>query len=130
MSAGRGFRAVLIGCGQMSGTWLSALEERADVRIVGLVDRVPDAAKRLAERHGLDCPRFEHLAQALETTGADLVLDVCLPETRFQIVTTALEAGCHVLSEKPMATSLADARAAIACAERRDARGTGLGAGA
>jgi predicted dehydrogenase len=113
-----GFRAILIGCGVMARTWVHALRERDDVSLVGLVDIRPEAAARLSERFEIGCPVFEALPEALRAARPDVVLDTCVPEARFEIVRTALAAGCHVLSEKPMATSLEDARAMLKAARR------------
>ncbi len=111
-------RAVLVGCGGMGNVWARILAPRSDIDLVGLVDIVPEAAAGLASRHGLEVPAFGSLEDALQALAVDVVLDAALPETRRQIAGTALEAGCHVLSEKPLATSVQEARELLAIAER------------
>ncbi len=39
----------------------------------------------------------------------DLLFDLVVPPARFEVVKSALAAGCHVLSEKPMANTLDEA---------------------
>jgi predicted dehydrogenase len=112
------FRTLVVGCGHMSHAWLSLVVGRSDVEIVGLVDPDVAAAERKKGKYELDVPVFVSIAPALAATAPDLVLDVVVPEARREVVTRALAAGCHVLSEKPMAASLADARELVAAADR------------
>ena len=112
------FRAVMAGCGAMSKGWLDAVASTPElsdgVRIVGLVDIDRAQAERRAETQQLrDVVIGTDLAAVLTGTGADVVFDVVPPDVRREVVKTALAHGCHVLSEKPMATSLADARAMV-----------------
>lgn len=111
-------RAILAGCGNMANGWCRVVSQRDDIEIVALVDINPDAASNLANRHELDAPRYASLEAALSALDADVVLDTAIPETRRAIAGTAMEAGCHVLSEKPFATSVAEARELLEIAER------------
>ena len=110
-------RAVLVGCGGMGNNWTRLLLPRPDIRIVGLVDVLPEAAQALGSRHGLDVPTFQSLDDALDALDVDVVLDTSIPETRRQVAGQSLQAGCHVLSEKPLATTVAEARELLAIAE-------------
>lgn len=111
------FRAVLVGCGRMSHAWLGLLVGRDDVEIVGLVDPDTGAAERKQGKYALEARVFADLDEALAALRPDLVLDVAVPEARHRIVTTALAAGCHVLSEKPMAARLDQASDLVRAAE-------------
>ncbi|WP_082529890.1 Gfo/Idh/MocA family protein [Rhizobium sp. Root1203] len=110
--------AVLCGCGAMSKGWLRAIKETpalaAEIEVKGLVDVHPAAAEKLAEEFGLSGVVIgTELGGVIAETNADIVFDVVIPTARFNVVSTALKAGCHVLSEKPMATSLAEGAALI-----------------
>ncbi|MEP7240104.1 MAG: Gfo/Idh/MocA family oxidoreductase [Devosia sp.] len=115
------FRAVLVGCGNMAKGWLKALEESSAlagrVEIVGLVDSDLGAAERLRDAFRLTAPVGTDLAPMLATTKPDLLFDIVVPSARKNIVLTGLAHGCHVLTEKPMAASLAEARDIIAAAK-------------
>ena len=112
-------RAVMAGCGRMSRTWLEAAARIEDLRIVGLVDLDPTLAASVAARHGLaDAAIGNDLSAMLRDTAPDAVFDVVVPDARAAVVTTALQAGCHVLSEKPMAASMAEAQSLVAAARR------------
>jgi predicted dehydrogenase len=116
------FRAVLAGCGSMSRGWLKALERpelAGRVEVVALVDLDPAAAIRLRDESELpDAATGTDLAAALQRTGADLLFDVVVPGARHDVVATGLRHGCHVLSEKPMAPSMAEARDLVTLARQ------------
>jgi predicted dehydrogenase len=102
----------------MSKGWLRAIASTPSlaeaITIVGLVDLNRATAENLAKEFGLEEAVIgSDLADVIAATKADLVFDVVIPAARFGVVSTALKAGCHVLSEKPMATSLAEGAALI-----------------
>jgi predicted dehydrogenase len=102
----------------MSKGWLRTIQETpvlaGSIDIVGLVDLNRQPAEALAADFQLgDVAIGTDLADVIAATAADLVFDVVIPSARFNVVSTALKAGCHVLSEKPMATSLAEGAALI-----------------
>jgi len=111
-------KAVLVGCGAMSQTWLGAAAQVEGLSVVGLADLDLTRVEGVVARHGLsDVARASSLDQLLERTQPDIVFDLVVPAARHAVVSTALAAGCHVLSEKPMAETLAQARDLIAKAE-------------
>lgn len=116
------FRAVLAGCGGMSKGWLEAITEHAllkgRIEVVGLADlHLPTAQKRAAEFGLTDAVIGSDLDAVLAQTKPDLLFDVVVPAARADVVRTGLRHGCHVLSEKPMATSLDEGRTLIAEAQ-------------
>lgn len=111
--------AVLAGCGGMSKGWLSALTQHAllngRVQVIGLVDlHLPTAEKRAAEFGVTDAVIGTDLDAVLRQSKPDLLFDVVVPGARSDVVSIGLAHGCHVLSEKPMAASIAAGRAMIA----------------
>jgi len=118
-------KAVLVGCGAMSQTWLGAVAQIDGLAIVGLADLDLSRAQAVATRHGLSDVIFaSDLGELLDRTRPDMVFDLVVPAARHAVVSTALAAGCHVLSEKPMAETLDQARdlnARAAAASRRRA---------
>ena len=109
---------IAAGCGGMANVWLDYVEQRENASIVGLVDLNKEAAQKKADQRNLHVPIFTDIATAIKETGANLVFDVTIPAAHKQVVTTALEAGCHVFGEKPMAESLNDALEVKKIAER------------
>jgi predicted dehydrogenase len=99
----------------MAKGWVKALQNAPDlagqVTIVGLVDIDGAAAEKLRDEFGLaDAITGTDLDAVLAATKPDMVFDVVIPTARRDVVATALRHGCHVLSEKPMAASMDEAR--------------------
>lgn len=87
-----------------------------DAEIVAFCDRVPERAEWCVKKWGGKA--YEQWEEVLELDDVDAV-SVCTPNALHAPVTiAALEAGKHVLCEKPMATSDDEARAMIAAAEK------------
>ena len=111
-------RVAVIGVGGVGAAHAHAFAAHPDVDLVALVDPAP--ARRDAVAAELGVPRV--LDDWREIVGADDVdaVSVALPNALHAPVTiAALGAGLHVLCEKPLATTIADARAMVAAA--RDA---------
>jgi predicted dehydrogenase len=115
-------RAVLVGCGVMGARWVTALCStplRERVQLVGLVDVDLKLADSVREQNQLsDAIVGADLGRLLGELQPDIVFDVAVPSARKQIVSTAFKRGCHVLTEKPMAATLEDARDIIEAARR------------
>ena len=115
--------AVMAGCGAMSDGWLTALREipflKDNVRLVGMVDLDPEVAVRRAEKHGLGGISVSaDLPEMLAQLKPDLLFDLVVPPARFAVVEAGLAAGCHVLSEKPMANTLVEAKGLVELAAK------------
>ncbi len=109
----------------MSRGWLKAIAEApalaGRIAVVGLVDLDPAIAQARADEFGLgDAVVGRDLDAVLEQIKPDLVLDVVIPVARHEVVATGLRHGAHVLSEKPMATSLDAGRNLVRLAETAD----------
>lgn len=103
----------------MSKGWLKAIAETPSLKdritIVGLNDLDRAAAVRLADEFGLTNAAVEtDLDALLDGTKPELLFDVVIPVARRDVVAVGLSHGCHVLSEKPMASSLAEGRDLVA----------------
>jgi predicted dehydrogenase len=111
-------RAALVGCGAMSRAWLQAAARIPDLRIVGLADLDAGRAEGRAAEFSLDDLVIAGDVHALVSRShPDILFDVVVPSARHEVVSTGLAAGCHVLSEKPMAETLANARDLVARAK-------------
>lgn len=108
---------LMIGCGGIAGfRHIPALSQNPNARLYGFYDGAPGRAAQTAAAHGGKA--FDTLEQALADPAIDAVV-VCTPtRSHCELTVKALEAGKHVLCEKPMAVSAQDARSMIAAAEK------------
>lgn len=114
------FRIVVAGCGAMADAWIDAAKNVPDAQVVGLVDIHRAAADAKAVKFDLPATVvFDSLTDAIAKTDANLVFDVTTPEAHETIVTQAIEAGCDVLGEKPLSTSVESAQRMISLAKTR-----------
>jgi len=113
------FKALIVGAGGMGRSWGQNLHDCDEVEIAGWVDIRPDAAADAATALGLaDVYIGSDLSAAMAETRPDFVVDVTVPEAHHDVTLAALAAGLPVLGEKPMATSMDQARAMVAAAEQ------------
>jgi predicted dehydrogenase len=61
---------------------------------------------------------FDTLADAVAKTGANLVFDVTIPDAHEAVVVEALQLGCDVVGEKPLAATLPAAQRMVATAKQ------------
>lgn len=104
----------IIGTGAISDSHIQAYQKFKDrARIVAVADLFPDKAREKVAKHGLPATVFSDYAQLL--AGADFdAASICLPPFEHAPAAIALlRAGKHVLTEKPMATCLAECDAML-----------------
>jgi predicted dehydrogenase len=91
-----------------------------EIELVGCVDRDPRALELTVEQVGVPAERcFTSLERALAVADPDAVLVATTLQGHAPVARAALEAGKHVLVEKPFAPSLAEARALVDLADER-----------
>jgi len=113
------FRVVVVGCGGISGAWLKPAAALPDLRIVGLVDLAEDNARRRAAEFHLESAEVgTDLRRMLQKTQPDLVFDCTVPEAHVGVAVEAFRHGCHVLGEKPLADTMANARRMVRAAAK------------
>ena len=97
----------IIGTGAISGTHIKGyLKFPKRCKITALVDINPDKARKKADEYGLNVDIHDNHVEALKHSNIDLV-SLCLPPFVHAPVTIeCLQAGKHILVEKPMAPSL------------------------
>ena len=113
----------VIGTGAISDVHLRAfLDASEDVRVVALAGRSREKVEAKREQFGLTAARsYTDLAEMLASEHLDLVSITTPPAVHREIAVQVLEAGVHVIVEKPMAPSLEDCDAMLA-AQRRSGK--------
>jgi UDP-N-acetyl-2-amino-2-deoxyglucuronate dehydrogenase len=110
------FRVALVGCGRIAKNHFDAIARVDGLDLVGVADIVPARAEAAGAANGV--PAFTSLAEMLAAVDCDVVT-VATPSGLHPVHgIEAARSGKHVVSEKPMAISLAGADSLIdACAE-------------
>ena len=100
-------RVAIVGTGNIANAHIQAyLQFPERCHIAYLVDIVPEKARRMREKYGLDAEVFDDHQALLPLRDIDLV-DVCTPPyVHAQISINCLRSGKNVVCEKPMAASL------------------------
>ena len=114
-------RIGIVGCGGIAnGKHMPSLKKLADkVEMVAFCDIVPEKAEQAVKDYGTpDAKAYVDYHELLEDKSIDVV-HVCTPNrSHAEITVAALEAGKHVMCEKPMAKTAADARLMLDAAKR------------
>jgi len=104
-------KTILVGTGGWGRTWcrgtLPGAVAEGSIEVVAAVDVSPEHLRNAREFLGL---REEQCHADLRTALAAVPAEVCIiatpPDTHEEIITLALEGGCDILCEKPIAHSL------------------------
>ncbi|MHC5226769.1 Gfo/Idh/MocA family protein [Enterococcus sp. LJL99] len=110
----------IIGCGGIAnGKHLPALAQVKGIEMVAFCDLVIERAEEASEKYGVDSAQvFTDYKEMLKNSDLDVV-HVCTPNSSHaELSIAAMEAGCHVMCEKPMAKTSEEAKEMIAAAKK------------
>ncbi|MGJ8571161.1 MAG: Gfo/Idh/MocA family protein [Hoeflea sp.] len=108
-------KIAVVGCGYWGSNHARTFSELGALYAVS--DRHEERAEALAKPHGVKAMAFEDVLSDPAIDGVVLALP---PQYHADQAIAALEAGKHVLVEKPIALSVADARRVVEAAEKTD----------
>lgn len=112
----------VIGAGVISHAYLGTIARTPGLDLIGVSSRGMDSARTQADRYGGQAMTTEAL---LADPRVDIVVNLAPPALHHSLGRAVLEAGKHLYSEKPFATSLEDARDLV---DRADRTGLKIGA--
>ena len=110
-------RVLVAGCGNMGASHARAYHRMPEFEIAGLVSRGASRKALSAELGGL--PEFGDYYEALAATKPDAVSINTYPETHGAYARAALDAGCHVFCEKPLAETIEEAQSIVDAARAK-----------
>ncbi len=110
-------RVLLVGAGNMGRSHGQAYHDLDRFELCGVVTRGESGARLAADLGGV--PYYRRFSDALTATRPHAVAIASFTESHVPYTTEALEAGCHVFVEKPLAATLAEAEALVALAARQ-----------
>jgi predicted dehydrogenase len=114
-------KVALVGCGKTADMHVSGIKTIPRARIVAVCDQELLMAEQLAARYGIPhC--YSDFEQLLATEKPDVVHIATPPSSHLSLALDALDAGCHLVVEKPLALDSCEAAQLIAHAERRARR--------
>lgn len=111
----RPVRVGLVGAGRIARLHLDALATLPDVEVTTLADVRPEAAGELAARYRV--PQVVGSVEELLREPVDVVHSCVANVSHAEVAAAVLEAGRHLVAEKPLAMELDDARRLVALAE-------------
>jgi len=111
-------KVAILGTGAISSSHIEAYQKFGDLcQIVALVDLFPEKARAKARQFDLDVNIYEDIAGLIQGEDFDLA-SICLPPfAHASAAIDLLNAGKHVLTEKPMAPSLEECDQMLAAAQ-------------
>jgi predicted dehydrogenase len=109
----------IIGCGNISSTYLQFAPLFASLNLVAVADINMDAAQARAAEFGVRAQTVEDL---LKADDVDVIVNLTVPAVHYDITRRILEAGKHAYSEKPLVLTLAEGEALRELATRKGLR--------
>ncbi len=110
-------RVLVVGCGNMGASHATAYQGLEGVEICGLVSK-GKSKEVLDKKLGGGYTLFNDFHDALKTTQPDAVCIATYPDTHERYAIEALEQGCHVFIEKPLADSVKGAERVAQAAKK------------
>ena len=107
-------RVLCVGAGHMGHSHALAYHKIEGFQIAGVVTRTEASRAGLIAELGGNLPGFNDFYEALRTLKPDAVSISTYPDSHAPYAIAALEAGCHVFVEKPLAETVAEAEAIVA----------------
>lgn len=114
------YRVGIVGCGGIAKQkHFPALSRIDDVDMVAFCDIIPERAAAAAAEYGVaGATCYASYEDMLAKEQLDIVHVLTPNRSHCEITVAALEAGCHVMCEKPMAVTTADAKAMLDATKR------------
>jgi predicted dehydrogenase len=113
-------RTAVVGTGFMGRVHLEALRRTEGIEIAAVVGRETESAHKIAR--GFDVPSTTDLARVLRDSSINAV-HICTPNaSHCTLSLSALKEGKHVLCEKPLSVSTAEAEELVSVAKDRGLR--------
>jgi UDP-N-acetylglucosamine 3-dehydrogenase len=106
----------VVGVGSMGKNHARVYHEMPNVELVGVVDQNINVARTVG--HLFHVPAYSDFREMVAREQPDAVSVVVPSKEHFTVAHELLHAGCHVLVEKPLATTLLEAQSLIESADR------------
>jgi len=106
-------KIALVGCGKIADGHVEEIQKLPTrARVVAVCDREILMAEQMATRYRIPA-YYDSYPQMLERERPDVVHITTPPQSHLPLSRLALDAGCHIYVEKPLALNHSDAKALI-----------------
>jgi len=107
----------IIGCGVISGSYLRFAPLFKGLEMRAVADIVPEAAQKRATEFNTRARTVDDL---LKSDDIDVIVNLTIPETHYNVTKDILTAGKHAYSEKPLVLSVEEGRDLQKTADERN----------
>jgi len=108
----------IVGCGVISNVHIDILQKIPNVRLIAVSDPSQEAREKFAEKYHIK-KRYDSLKSMLDAEDIDVVHILTPAQFHAAPAIEAMNHGCHVLVEKPMALNAAEAAKMVSVAKRK-----------
>jgi predicted dehydrogenase len=109
----------IMGAGNISSAYLRLAPLFKDLEVRAIADIVPEAAQKRADEFGV---RAQTPDELLKNSEIDVVVNLTIPSTHYQVSMDAISAGKHAYSEKPFVLTLEEGKSLKKAADERNLR--------
>lgn len=113
-------KIAIVGTGNISEPYVKDILTCDSMELVGVADINQQAAQELAQKYKLGA--YESVEALMDDESVSIVVNLTPPQVHPLIIRQAFAAGKHVYSEKPLATTYAEASALLAEANQQGLR--------
>ena len=107
----------IMGAGNISSAYLRLAPLFKGLEVRAVADIIPEAAKKRAEEFGVAAQTPDEL---LKNSEIDVIVNLTIPSTHYQVTMDALSAGKHTYSEKPFVLTLEEGKSVRKAATERN----------
>jgi len=111
------FKVALVGCGNIARVHAGFLRKFNKTKVVGVCDKSLERARIFSEEYNISY-YTDSVPDLLDNCSPDVVHVLTPPDTHAEITIQALNHDCHVLVEKPLCTTVAEAEKIIEASEK------------
>ncbi len=109
----------IMGAGNISAAYLRLAPMFKGLEVRGVADIIPAAAKKRSEEFSVAAMTPDEL---LKNSEIDVIVNLTIPATHYQVSMDAISAGKHAYSEKPFVLTLKEGKALKKAADSRGLR--------
>ena len=110
-------KTAIVGCGYVFDHYMSTWDRHPILELKGVADLNPERTKAVSDAYGVHV--YEDFAAILADPEVELVLNLTSIDSHTEIIRSALEAGKHVYTEKPVTEDPEEVQSLFAFAAER-----------